>query len=74
MLPVEGYVIRHSEIAGVPVVLATYKVGDTFHCIVANDEHGPNVARSTGSSASDALINATREARRRFLQTQARVE
>ena len=74
MLPLEGYVIRHTEIAGVPVVLATYKVGKTFHCIVANEQHGANVARSTGHTASDALINATREAKRRFLETQARVE
>ena len=74
MLPLEGYVIRHTEIAGVPVILATYKVGETFHCIVANEQHGPNVARSTGSTANDALVNATREARRRFLLTQERVE
>jgi len=69
MLPLEGYIIEHTEIAGVPVILATYKVGATFHCIVADEQHGPNVARSTGATAGAALINATQEARRRFIQS-----
>ena len=70
MLPLEGYIIEHTRIAGVPVILATYKVGETFHCIVANEDRGANVARSSGPTASEALIGATSEARRRFIDTQ----
>ena len=67
MLPVEGYVIESTEIAGIPVILATYKIGDIYHCLVANKRMGGNVARSSGPTADAALIGATREARRRLL-------
>ncbi len=67
MLPVEGYTIESTEIAGIPVILATYKIGDTFHCLLANGRMGGNIARSSGPTADAALIAATREARRHML-------
>jgi len=67
MLPVEEYVIKNTIIAGVSVVLATYRVGDIYHCVVANEQPGANVTRSTGSTADSALISATIQTKRRIL-------
>jgi len=67
MFPVEDYVIKNTIIAGVSVVLATYRVGEVYHCVVSNEQPEASVTRSTGSTADAALISATILAKRRFL-------
>jgi hypothetical protein len=61
---VEEYFVQHTEISGIPVTCTTYKIGSTFHCVVANLEPGVNVARSSGPTRESALISASREAKR----------
>jgi hypothetical protein len=63
---IEEYVIQHSEIAGVPVTCTTYKIGTTYHCVVANVDPGVNIARSSGPTREAALISASHKARRQF--------
>ena len=67
MLPFEDYVIKNTIIAGIAVVLATYRVGDVYHCVVSNEQPEASVTRSTGPTPDAALINATVLAKRRFL-------
>lgn len=67
MLPFKDYSIKSTVIAGIPVVLATYRVGDTYHCVVADRRPGANVMRSQGSTPHAALLAATQQAKRRFI-------
>jgi hypothetical protein len=61
---VQEYDVQHTEISGVAVTCTTYKIGSTYHCVVANLEPGVNVARSSGPTRESALISASREAKR----------
>jgi hypothetical protein len=63
---IEDYVIQHTEISGVPVTCTTYKIGTTYHCVVANVDPGVNVARSSGPTRESALINASQKAKQLF--------
>jgi len=64
---IEEYVVQHSEIAGVPVTCTTYKIGATYHCVVANVKPGVNVARSSGPTRESALISASHKAKQQFI-------
>ena len=44
----------------------TYKIGVTFHCVVANLSPGVNVARSSGPTRESALISASQKAKQLF--------
>ena len=63
---IEEYVIQHTEIFGVAVTCTTYKIGGTYHCVVANVEPGANVARSSGPTRESALISASHKAKQVF--------
>jgi hypothetical protein len=63
---IEEYVVHHTEIAGVPVTCTTYKIGSTYHCVVANVDPGVNVARSSGPTPESALISASQMAKQQF--------
>jgi len=60
---IEEYVVQHSEIVGVQVTCTTYKIGTTYHCVVANVDPGVNVARSSGPTRESALISASYKAK-----------
>ena len=63
---IEEYVVKHTEIAGVEVTCTTYKIGSTYHCVVANVDPGVNVARSSGPTRESALIRASQMAKQQF--------
>jgi hypothetical protein len=63
---IEEYVVQHSEISGVRVTCTTYKIGMTYHCIVANVDPGVNVARSSGPTRESALVSASLKAKQLF--------
>jgi hypothetical protein len=63
---IEEYVVQHTEISGVPVTCTTYKIGATFHCVVANVNPSVNVARSSGPTRESALISASQKAKQLF--------
>lgn len=69
MALIEEYVVQHTEIAGVAVQCTTYKIGTTYHCVVANVDPGVNIARSSGPTRECALISASQKAKRLFTNT-----
>jgi hypothetical protein len=50
----EQYAERSLEIAGWPVHLTSYKIGETFHCHADNVSPGANLARTTGATRQEA--------------------
>ena len=54
MLKTEGYRTDYREISGVKVSVTTYKIGDRFHCHVANAEPGATIARTEAASFEEA--------------------
>ena len=60
----ENYKERLAKVVGVEVYLASYQIGDLFHCVVKNESTLGNLVRSEGKSRDEAerraLDNATR--------------
>jgi hypothetical protein len=50
-MKVEDYQERKVEVAGWPVNLTSYRVGDVFHCKADNVSPGAALARTTGATA-----------------------
>lgn len=71
MTLVEEYRTEEDVIAGVPVRCTTYKIGQLYHCVVANQSPGANVARSSGSTREAALLAAKSDAERRISRARA---
>jgi hypothetical protein len=65
----EEYSERQLEIAGWPIRLTTYRLGETFHCKVDNVSPGAWVARASGSTREQAEQEAIAIAQRRLLRT-----
>ena len=54
---------RHEhEIAGWPCVIETYRVGEVYHCTVANADPGARIARADGASRDEAEQRAIEKA------------
>jgi hypothetical protein len=53
-MKVEQYQERKTEVAGWPVNLASYRLGNVFHCKADNVSPGAALARSTGSTREEA--------------------
>jgi hypothetical protein len=51
---VEQHAERTLEIAGWPVHLTSYKIGDVFLCHADNISPGANLARTTGATREEA--------------------
>lgn len=65
MALVENYEVKETEIGGVMVKRTTYKIGDMYHCIIANLSPGANIARASGDTLDAAVTAATQKATRR---------
>ena len=50
------------EVNGIKMRVTTYKIGDKFHCHVANTEPGATIARASGENKEDALQTALNKA------------
>jgi hypothetical protein len=59
---VEEHRERQVEIAGWPVNLTSYKIGDTFHCKADNVSPGAALARTTGATREEAEQKAIERA------------
>lgn len=68
----EDYQKRRDELAGWPVNITSYRVGDVWHCTVDNVDPGANVARGSGPSREDAEQSAIEDAERRLGRTRSR--
>jgi hypothetical protein len=60
---------RQQELAGWPVTIETYKLGDTYYCTIANVDPGARIARGEGPSREDAERTAIEKATRYLSQT-----
>ena len=66
----EDYQRRRQELAGWPVGIVSYKLGDRFICEVDNVSPGARVARAEGASREEAERAAMETAERRLGRTQ----
>ncbi len=71
-MKVEEHQERKIEIAGWPVNLTSYRIGETFHCTADNVSPGAALARSTGATREQAEARAIERATERLNQTQRR--
>ena len=65
----EEHTRRQQELAGWPVTIETYKLGDVYHCTIANVDPGARFARADGSSREEAETLAIEKATRYLGQT-----
>jgi hypothetical protein len=60
---------RREEIAGWPVSIETYKLGDVYHCTISNVDPGARFARADGATREEAESLAIEKATRYLAQT-----
>jgi dsRNA-specific ribonuclease len=60
---------RQEELAGWAVVIETYRLGDVYHCTIANVDPGARFARADGSTREEAESRAIEKATRYLAQT-----
>jgi hypothetical protein len=65
----EDYTRRQQELAGWPVTIETYKLGDLYHCTIANVDPGARLARADGSTREEAESRAIEKASRYLART-----
>jgi len=65
----EDYSRVQRELAGWPVTIETYKLGDVYHCSIANVDPGARFARADGSTREEAESRAIDKATRYLQQT-----
>ena len=60
---------RQIELAGWPIVVETYKLGDVYHCTISNQDPGARFARADGPTKDEAEQRALEKAERYLAQT-----
>lgn len=65
----EDYSRRQQELAGWPVTIETYKLGEVYHCTIASVDPGARFARANGASREEAERLAIEKATRYLAQT-----
>ena len=65
----EDYSRREIEVAGWPISIETYKLGDVYHCTISNVDPGARFARADGSTKDEAERIALEKATRYLQQT-----
>ena len=65
----EEYSKRQQELAGWPITVETYKLGDVYYCTIANVDPGARFARAEGPTRDDAESRAIEKATRYLGQT-----
>jgi hypothetical protein len=68
----EDYQRRRQELAGWPVGIVSYKLGERFICEIDNVNPGARVARAEGATREEAERAAIESAERRLGRTQVR--
>jgi hypothetical protein len=63
------YSRRQQELAGWQVMVETYKLGDLYHCSIANVDPGARFARGNGATKEEAETVAIEKATRYLAQT-----
>jgi acetamidase/formamidase len=65
----EDYSREQAEVAGWPISIETYKLGDVYHCTIANVDPGARIARADGATREEAEKRALEKAERYLKQT-----
>ena len=65
----QDYSRRQQELSGWPVTIETYKLGDEYHCTIANVDPGARIARAEGSVREEVERRALEKAERYLGQT-----
>jgi hypothetical protein len=65
----EEYAERREEVAGWPIHIVTYRLGNRYCCTIDNVDPGARVARAEGMTREDAENKALEKARRYLGQT-----
>ncbi len=65
----EDYSRRQTEIGGWAVTIESYKLGDVYHCTIANVDPGARFARADGKTREEAEQRAPEKAARYLKQT-----
>ncbi|HEX7797104.1 MAG TPA: hypothetical protein VF456_22235 [Vicinamibacterales bacterium] len=65
----EDYSRRQIDLAGWPISIETYKLGDVYHCTIYNVDPGARFARADGSTKAEAEQSALDKAERYLKQT-----
>ncbi|OGA43032.1 MAG: hypothetical protein A3G25_13740 [Betaproteobacteria bacterium RIFCSPLOWO2_12_FULL_63_13] len=65
----EDYSRRQMEVAGWPITVETYKLGDVYRCTIANADPGARFARADGATSDEAERRALEKAERYLAQT-----
>ena len=65
----EDYQRRQTELAGWPVAVVSYKLGDRYLCEVDNVSPGARLARGEGATREEAERAALETAERRLART-----
>jgi hypothetical protein len=69
MVKPEDYSRRQEELSGWAITLETYKLGDVYHCTIANVDPGARFARADGATREEAETRAREKAERYLAQT-----
>ena len=65
----EGYTRRQEELAGWPVTIETYQLGEVFYCTIANADPGARFARAEAPTREAAEAIAREKAVKYLAQT-----
>ena len=65
----EEYSRRQQELAGWPISIETYKLGDVYYCTISNVDPGARFARAEGPTRDAAESRALEKATRYLAQT-----
>jgi hypothetical protein len=65
----DHHTVRSEELAGWPVTIETYRLGDVYHCTVSNVDPGARIARGDGATREEAEARAIEKATRYLAQT-----
>jgi hypothetical protein len=65
----EGYSRRQQDLAGWPISIEIYKLGDIYHCTISSVDPGARFARGQGATQEEAERQALEKAERYLKQT-----
>ena len=65
----ENFAERKIDVDGWPVNLASYQIGETFHCRADNVSPGAGLARTTGATLEEAEQKAIARAKELLSRT-----
>ena len=65
----EDHSRRQQELAGWQVTIETYKLGEVYHCTIANVDPGARFARADGATKEEAESRAIEKATKYLAQT-----